>query len=332
MLKLSYLFFCRPQHWGASRTPALLMPQGWKRAVSPRSSHLAAAAQRKTRPNSTLTQPIRSSFLSTTTRKQSGRSPAQDSSRISFAPSFVHFRKSIEQEDSVEEVQESSTGRSESGAYQTPRILQRFNLNSNAADSAGSCNGSTPNSGNRRRKRNASMKLKAGPLMKRLRAIRSAVDGDRVRFQSGMYPFAQSASRRFDMSDPRNRATSYMDVSIVGEAVPWDENERVTVLGFIHANEKLPSSDNDAGLVGTPKSAGFAWLSFTYETAREQKLCQGSRLRIYNALSVLSKAPIQVDGLEEEHEVKDITCNQTVICTQLCESYPDSLPTLPSMT
>jgi hypothetical protein len=122
-----------------------------------------------------------------------------------------------------------------------------------------------------------------------------------------------------------------MDVSIVGNPVPWDENERVTVLGFIHANEKLPSSDIDAGLVGTQINACFAWLSFTYETAREQKLCQGSRLRIYNAISVPAKAPIQVGGLGEEHVVQDRTCNQTVICTQLCESYPDSLPTLPSI-
>lgn len=335
MLKLLYHFFCRPQHWCVSRTPALLMSQGWKRAVSPRSSHLVAAAQHKMRPNLTMTQPIRNSFLSSTTRKQSGRSTAQVTSRISFAPSFVHFRKSIEQQDSVEEVLESGTGRNERGAviqgYETPRILQKFNLNSNAANSAGSGNGSTPNSGNRRRKRNASIKLKAGPLMKRLRALRSAVDADRVRFQSGMYPFGQSASRRFDLSDPRNRATSYMDVSIVGEPVPWEENGRVTVLGFIHANEKLPSSNDDACLVGTQISDCFAWLTFTYETAREQKLCQGSRLRIYNSIIVPTKAPIQVDGLGVEHEVEDRTCNQTVICTQLCEPYPDSLPTLPSI-
>jgi hypothetical protein len=291
----------------------------------------AAAAQR----NSTLTQPIKTSFLSSAKRKQSERPPAQDSGGISFVPPFVHFRKSIEQEDSVEEVQDtrSRNGRSERGAviqgYQTPRILQRFNLISNASYSAGSGNGSTPNSGNRRKKQGASTKLKAGPLMKRLRALRSEVDGDRVRFQSGMYPFA---SRRFDLSDPRNRATSYMDVSLVGEPVPWSENERVTVLGFIHTNEKIKSSDNEAGTIGAQKSACFAWLSFTFETAREQRLFQGSQLRIYNAISVPTKNPIQIDGLGEEHFVKDRTCNQTVVCTQLCESYPDCLPTLPSMT
>ena len=336
MLKLLYHSFCRPQHWCASRPPVLLMSQSWKRAISSQSSHLVAAAQRKMRSNFTSTQPIRNSFLSSTRRKQSERTLAEDSNRISLASSFVHFRKSVEQQDSVEEVLDSGTGGSERGAviqgYETPRILQLFNLNSNAANSAGGGNGSTPNSGNWRSKRKASMKLKAGPLMRRLRALRSAVDGDRVRFQSGMYPFGQSASRRFDLSDPRNCATSYMDVSIVSEPLSWEENERVTVLGFIHANEKLSGSNRDACLVGNQINACFAWLTFTYETAREQKLCQGSQLRIYNAISVPTKDPIQVDGLgEEQVMVEDRTCNQTVICTQLCEPYPDSLPTLPSI-
>jgi hypothetical protein len=329
-------FLSRPQHWGASRTPARPISKGWKRAATPRSSHLApaAAAQRRARIISTSTQPVKTTFLSSIKSKQLERPPAQDSGGISFVPPFVHYRKSIEHEDSVEEVQDtqSHNGRSEKAAvqdYQTPRIHQRFNLISNASYSAGSGNGSTPNSENRRKKRSGSAKLRAGPLMKRLRAIRSAVDGDRVRFQSGMYPFT---SRRFDLSDPRNCATSYMDVSVVGEPVPWSENERVTVLGFIHRNEKTKSSDNEAGIVCAQKSACFAWLCFTFETAREQKLCQGSQLRIYNAVSVPTKTPIQIDGLGEEHVMKDRTCNQTVICTQLCESYPKSLPKLPGMT
>jgi hypothetical protein len=281
-----------------------------------------------------LTQPIKTRFLFSTKGKQSERPPARHSGGISFVPPFVHSRKSVEQEDSVEEVQDtrSRNGRTDSAViqgYQTPRIIQRFNLISNASYSAGSGNGSTPNSENRRKKRSAITKLKAGPLMKRLRALRSALDGDRVRFQSGMYPFT---NRRFDLSDPRNRATSYMDVSVVGEPVPWSENERVTVLGFIHRNEKTQTSDNDASIIGAQKSACFAWFCFTFETAREQKLCKGSQLRIYNAISLPSKTAIQIDGLGEDHVVKDRICNQTIICTQLCESYPDSLPNLPSIT
>ena len=167
--------------------------------------------------------------------------------------------------------------------------------------------------------------------MKRLRALKSAVDGDTIRFQSGMYPFAQSVNRRFDLSDPRNRAASYMDVSIVCEPVPWDEHERITVLGFIHKSGKVTTKAS-----GTSDSAGrlmdggrFAWISFTYDTAREQNVRKGSKLRIYNTVSVPSSSTIQVRGAGTENDATiEQRCDHTILCTQLCEPYPDSLPAL----
>jgi len=311
-------FFYSPRHWGAARTPSISASKARKLAVSPKSSHLAASVQPRARPRSSMAQPTKSSFL-----KNPGRS-SNEVSRISFAPRFFHTKQSSGQEDTVDDVE--STQRSVL-PYQTPRILQRFNQNSSAAYSAGSSNGS--DQGKRKRKQN-SKKLKAGPLMKRLRALRSAVDGDSIRFQSGMYPFAQAASRRFDLSDPRNRATSYMDVSIVCEPVPWDEHERITVLGFVHKTEKVSkgANDNTADLV---KGSRFAWLGFTYATAREQNVRKGSKLRIYNTVSIPSSSAIQIDGYGEDSVVMDRCCDQTILCTQLCEPYPDSLPALPDV-
>lgn len=308
-----------PQHWGAARTPALPVAKARKLAISPKSSHLAATV--KTRPrSSSLSNPTKSSFLKNST---SGRDEAPN--RISFAPHFFHTKKSST--DAVDEVE--STQRSEHRVtYQTPRILQRFNQNSHAAYSAGSSNGS--DSAKRKRKQTSSKKLKAGPLMKRLRALRSAVDGDTIRFQSGMYPFAHSVSRRFDLSDPRNRATSFMDVSIVCEPVPWDEHERITVLGFIHNSEKV--SNKSANDIGNLVEGGrFAWLSFTYDTAREQNVREGSQLRIYNTVSIPSSSAIQINGYGDDAVVADRCCDQTIVCTQLCEPYPDSLPKLPDV-
>lgn len=325
------LIICRPQHWGASRTSAA-RPASWvrNRAASPRSSHFTASLQ-KTRPtSSSFSQPNRCSSLSSLTTQ----TPAKVSTEISFAPPFIHSRMTRNAEDAVEEGQasQSRNGQAAIQPYQTPRILQRFNEVSTAAYSAGS--GNTPNSGNQRWKRKATKKLKAGPLMKRLRAIRSAIDGDKVRFQSGMYPFSQSANRRFDLSDPRNRASSYMDVTIVGDPVPWVENERVTVLGFIHVIERLSkrsTNDDDIRDLGLTRSSCFAWLCFTYETAREQKLHKGSLLRIYNAICVPARTSIVLDGLVTEHAVKDRCCDQLILSTELCESYPDCLPALPSV-
>lgn len=168
--------------------------------------------------------------------------------------------------------------------------------------------------------------------MKRLRALRSAVDGDAIRFQSGMYPFAQSATRRFDLSDPRNRATSFMDVSIVCEPVPWDEHQRITVLGFIHRFEKVGGKQraNDIENVAV-ESGRFAWISFTYDTAREQNVRKGSTLRIYNTISVPCSTLTQIEGYGADSVVENRCCDQTVLCTQLCEQYPDSLPKLPDV-
>jgi len=287
--------------------------------VSPKSSHLAAAVAR---PRSSLSQPAKSSFL-----KNPKASVHEAPNRISFAPQFFHTNRTGQQ-DIVDDVESTQPGdRGSTRVYQTPRILQRFNQNSSAAYSAGSSNGSDP--GKRKRKQNNSKKLKAGPLMKRLRALRSAVDGDMIRFQSGMYPFAQSVNRRFDLSDPRNRATSFMDVSVVCEPVPWDEHERITALGFVHNSEKLSKKNsNDAAHV--VEGGRFAWLSFTYDTAREQNIRKGSQLRVYNTVTVPSSSAIQIEGYGEgDSKVADRCCNQTVLCTQLCEPYPASLPALP---
>lgn len=221
-----------------------------------------------------------------------------------------------------------SDRREQAPYYQTPRILQRFNQNSKAAAYSAGSGGS--DSGNRKKRKYAtnSKKLKAGPLMKRLRALRSAVDGDTIRFQSGMYPFAQSATRRFDLSDPRNRATSIMDVSVVGEPVPWEEHERITVLGFVHHCAKTAKSTGSDKLV---ESGRFAWLSFTYDTAREQNVCKGSKLRIYNTVCVPSSSRIQIEGFGDGTLVESRLCDQTVLCTQLCEPYPELLPQLPDV-
>jgi hypothetical protein len=315
----------RPQHWGAAKTAkhASSAKTPRKLAASPKSSHPASVVPPKSRSRLSLTQPSKKSLV-----KQIGRRSFDE--QISFAPHFFHTKKSnpsvAQQEDDIE-----SSQRPSAPAYQTPRILQRFNQNvNNAAYSAGSSNGSDPK---RKRKQQSGKKLKAGPLMKRLRSLRSAVNGDTIRFQSGMYPFAQSANKRFDLSDPRNRAASYVDVSIVGEPVPWDEHDRITALGFIHKSAKVTTkgstSDFAGRLIGGSR---FAWISFTYETAREQNVRKGSKLRIYNTVSIPSSSTIQVRGFSVENDATiEQRCEHTILCTQLCETYPDSLPALPDV-
>lgn len=155
-----------------------------------------------------------------------------------------------------------------------------------------------------------------GPLFKRLKLIRDAVKGDTIRFQSGQYPFTKTTS--FDMNDPRNRATSYMDVTVVGSGAAWEDQQKLTFLGFVHAHVAQTTS---APLPGSC----LAWLCFSYETVRERNLQPGSQLRIYNPVTVPFVEAKPPDRLAMP------TVEWIVACTQLCESYPDCLPQLPDL-
>jgi len=157
-------------------------------------------------------------------------------------------------------------------------------------------------------------KRKAGKLVKRLQSLRDAIKGDSIRFQSGQYPFKGS----FDTNDPRYRAKSYMDVTILQNSVSWEkECQRLTVLGHIHAHT---STTNDTSILVGSKS--LVWLCFSYATAREQNLGLWSQLRIYNAVVLPVNEAITADD--------EPSVSWMVVCTQLCERYPAVLPALPS--
>ena len=188
-----------------------------------------------------------------------------------------------------------------------------------------------------------------GPLRKRLQAVRSAVDGDVIRLQSGQYPF--SLRRSMDRNDPRNRATTVCDLTIVGQHfVPWGTGEYyssgggshnkntqqqsqhrlVTVLSHVHSwtrpldrsvvatnsvtsSENHNHNDNDA--------LGLVWAVFTQDKAREQSLGKGTQLRVYNAICI----PAGDNG--------GSAVQKMMLCTNLCEPYPSSvLPPLPDVS
>lgn len=145
--------------------------------------------------------------------------------------------------------------------------------------------------------------------MQRLRSIRGSIQGDKTRFQSGMYPFNKSGS--LDRNDPRRRASHYMDVTIVGDPIPWEaQHEHVTALGYVHS--LVATLEQTETNLRKEDDSFFAWVCFSFDTAREQSLRRGSQLRIYNAVYLSLPTGDK----------------QFVVCTQLCEAYPSSLPQL----
>ena len=172
----------------------------------------------------------------------------------------------------------------------------------------------------------------AGYWTKRLRLLRDTHKGDCIRFQSGQYPFVKKGS--LDMNDPRNRAKSYMDVTLLGEGAAWDhEFEKLTFLGVVHthhdANTSLPQPPSRA-------HGQLAWICFTYETAREKGLQANSSLRIYNPVAFPAKKRVAVvtpghEQQQQQQQQQQPAVEWTICCTQLCERYPEQLPKLPNI-
>lgn len=89
----------------------------------------------------------------------------------------------------------------------------------------------------------------------------------------------------------------------------------------------------DSGILPFPL---FAWVCFNKETIHQHKINIGSQLRIYNCVVVPSR---QKEGEKDNHDSEHINVDQSrinrkkaslpiIVCTQLCEPYPASLPPL----
>jgi len=174
-----------------------------------------------------------------------------------------------------------------------------------------------------------------GPLMKRLKAIRSGTEGDAIRLRSGQFPFSV---RGMDRNDPRNRATTVCNVTLLGNPIAWgsdsvgehkssagghhagNHHRLVTALSYVHSWTRplVRSTTNDSP---GEDMLGLVWAVFTYDKAREQSLGKGTQLRIYNAVGLMP--PLGTDGDSE----------RMLLSTNLCEPYPSSsLPPLPDVS
>lgn len=178
-------------------------------------------------------------------------------------------------------------------------------------------------------------KTKKSGLVRLLQEVKSEIRNDGTRLRSGEYPFPHKTSR-FDLYDPRNRAASYMDVTLLGEsftACPSTtgpgcsrtshSNTTLAIVGYIHTYHHYQERDIVNAELSFGACQNLAWICFSSVTLQEHNLLKtataasppprGYQLRIYNA--VACRAGEYVEGLAEDGLSK-------VICTQLCEPYP----------
>ena len=133
--------------------------------------------------------------------------------------------------------------------------------------------------------------VKNGRLTQQLAQIRAVRRDATIRLQSGQYPFG-SASR----SDPRQQASSYMDVTFF-EDKELMERDVIVVSAYVHRHwNRLPTAHTLE-----PQVVRLYWT----ETS-----VKGAQYRVYNVLPVPWKS------------------QWMVLCTQLREPYPKVLPRL----
>lgn len=243
-------------------------------------------------------------------RKRPSASEAPKSS-FSFAPSFVAKKASALSQDSIGE---------DSG--DDCRMVIAPNRQS-----------LTPPPFKRRRR----SKIASGEWVQRFVALQNAQNNDAVRLQNRAF-----SKVLLDLSDPRKRAKTSMDVTILGQYIgPWinvADDKKLTVLGYAHrhTNQKTRVEKNRHSQkrtltqdeVNTVSRGFFAWFTFTLSTARRIELQQGCKLRIYNPIVLPCRAPFKLDAppksmfAAEEDKMENhdtVCCDKTVICTQLCE-------------
>jgi len=181
-----------------------------------------------------------------------------------------------------------------------------------------------------------------GEWGRRLILIRNSRSNDSVRLRNQAF----ARRRMYDLNDPRKRAKTFTDVTIMGSYNgPWinlPEDMKITVLGYMHRHiQRNKSSTKGTNHPQDQKHRQetkniisqdcFAWFTFTLATARCINLERACKLRIYNAVVLPCRMPMTLDLPPTSFDFlpgnsggsdsgnKNIRCEKIVICTHLCE-------------
>ena len=206
----------------------------------------------------------------------------------------------------------------------------------------------TPKKSARKSKKNK------GPFSRMLHSIRASSEADRARFHSGNYPYRQPDKRRHDVNDPRNRAETIMDMTVISHPAPIGSGESASIVAYVHQHVKndtkiqtmrmpgrsrrfrhvaselrsddadadagIDTNDDDNDSSSLMETEGYALVCFTRDLFVDLAIEVGSKIRIYNAQIINREV---VSSGSEEMQGRPV-----VVCTNLCEVYPSELPPL----
>jgi hypothetical protein len=331
---------CRPKHWMSTSPPRPKNPRGVRTAREPlirakRKVDLVATASYEARKaNGSSIQQTCTAFDAHSLCKRRAQavpmlttSTASRSARLSFAPTFVATKDDEMEQSCTDDVMcsEDSVNLSESNQVVTPNPITRL---ARAWQPPLGARSQAPTSPVQGRKTKSAL----GPLAKRLQSIRQRIDGDAIRLSSGQYPFRLKP----DGNDPRNRADTFCDVTILGSPVPWEAHSNLqqaqllVVRGYIHSWTVVSAAAPST----IAPSQDFAWIVLSNRIACEHSLAEGSQIRVYDATFVAWQArtnsigsadnAMDLAGDQVNHE-KNSSMQKVLLCSNLCEVYHSSL-------
>ena len=236
--------------------------------------------------------------------------------RRSFAPSFLQTATNKAVNDQVEEAPpDDEDNFNDIGTDRSPPRRRSFHAATAAASSSPY-----------RRSPNSKGAKGSGPLVKRLLALRNTLATDTARLSA--HHNNMTGSTTFDLNDPRKRADSVTDLTIVrcyndsttATNSGTNTTKQVVALAMVHRHTTTTSKEKQHNHT-TPF---WTWASFDRVTARSIHLHQHQQLRIYNGVFL----PIRK---EQEEPSTTTTCQHILVCTQLCEPYPSNQAALPTV-
>uniref|UniRef100_A0A7S4EM70 Uncharacterized protein n=1 Tax=Pseudo-nitzschia australis TaxID=44445 RepID=A0A7S4EM70_9STRA len=223
-------------------------------------------------------------------------------SSFSFAPAFVPTKNKVLVEDT------DAIGDDDGDWGDGCRVVtvDTTTPNSNSTSLFPSSSTTPPSKWRRRAKKTTA----TGEWVRKLVTLRNARNNDSVRLQN--QAFVRERQKRIhhktllDVNDPRKRARTYTDATILGRYDgPWinlPEDTKITVLGYAHRRIRIqqplsksqtnnhPTTNANAKAKANTTTTTtlsqnfFAWFTFTLATARRIELQQMCTLRIYNAV------------------------------------------------
>lgn len=167
----------------------------------------------------------------------------------------------------------------------------------------------------------------SGPLQLKYKEVFREIYENQIKFSSGSYPCSSvcNSHLRRNPIDPRTHANMCMDVTILSDYILCKgEVDLFIFQGYIHS---IFRRRKNCGTMCLELKEIFNPINicFRYETISNYTVKPGVMLRLYDVIDFISNNYLQ------KVTKKIPPFERVILCTQLCEPYPEFLPSQPKI-